>query len=117
MNALREESLEGCFLKAIEIARRQVAKSLELRASVSIDRWWQGREKHEARQMLPEMYGWFTEGLDMVDLRQTNMLLEVLSHDAEESDVKGAQRHPTSWAGKTLIVQVLLCALGAWHHE
>jgi predicted ATPase len=75
-----EESLEGCFLKAIEIARRQKGKSLELRATVSLGRLWQRQgRKDQARQMLAELYGWFTEGLDTVDLQQAKALLEELS--------------------------------------
>src|SRR6266511_416051 len=74
------ESPEGCFLKAIEIARRQEGKSLELRATVSLGRLWQQHgKKDEARHMLAEIYGWFTEGFDTVDLRQAKALLEGLS--------------------------------------
>src|SRR5262245_38774622 len=59
---------EACFLKAIEIARRQQAKSLELRATVSLARLWQQQGKHHtARDTLSEIYGWFTEGFDTVD--------------------------------------------------
>jgi predicted ATPase len=75
-----EESPERCFLKAIEIARRQKGKSLELRATVSLGRLWQRQgRKDQARQMLAELYGWFTEGLDTVDLQQAKALLEELS--------------------------------------
>jgi predicted ATPase len=71
---------EDCFLKALEVARRQAAKSLELRATVSLGRLWQRRgKKDEARQMLAAIYGWFTEGLDTVDLRLAKVLLEELS--------------------------------------
>src|SRR5262249_40464491 len=53
---------EACFLKAIEIAQRQQAKSLELRATVSLARLWQQQGKHyAARNTLSEIYGWFTE--------------------------------------------------------
>src|SRR5712692_4403087 len=53
---------EACFLKAAEIARRQQAKSLELRAVMSLSRLWQQQgKKEEARQMLAEIYDWFTE--------------------------------------------------------
>jgi predicted ATPase len=70
-----------CFQKAIEIARRQQAKSLELRAVMSLSRLWQQRGKNdEARQMLAEIYGWFTEGFDTVDLQEAKTLLEELKH-------------------------------------
>jgi predicted ATPase len=75
-----EEEAEACFLKAIEIARRQQAKSLELRAVMSLSRLWQqqGKQK-EAREMLAEIYGWFTEGFDTKDLQEAKTLLEELS--------------------------------------
>jgi predicted ATPase/class 3 adenylate cyclase len=74
-----KESPEACFLKAIEVARRQKAKSLELRATVSLAGLWQvqGR-KEEARQVLVEVYNWFTEGFDTADLREARALLEKL---------------------------------------
>lgn len=75
-----ELSPETCFLQAIEIARRQGAKSLELRVVMSLSRLWQARgKKEEARQMLAEVYGWFTEGFDTLDLKEAGVLLEELS--------------------------------------
>jgi adenylate cyclase len=75
-----EESPEGCFLKAIEVARRQEAKSLELRAVLSLSRLWQEQGKREeARQMLVGIYGWFTEGFDTPDLKEAKALLEAMS--------------------------------------
>ena len=71
---------EACFLKAIEIARKQQAKSLELRATMSLARLWQQQGKKEsARQMLAEIYGWFTEGFDTKDLKETGALIEELT--------------------------------------
>jgi predicted ATPase len=66
--------------KAIEIARKQQAKSWELRASTSLARLWQqqGKQK-EAREMLAEIYGWFTEGFDTKDLQEAKALLEELT--------------------------------------
>jgi predicted ATPase len=66
-----ESEAEECFLKAIAIARKQHAKSLELRAVMSLSRLWQQQgKKEEARQMLAEIYGWFAEGFDTVDLQE-----------------------------------------------
>jgi predicted ATPase len=75
-----EQEAEEYFWKAIEIARRQQAKSLELRAAMSLARLWQQQgKKEEARQMLADIYGWFTEGFDTVDLKEAKVLLEELS--------------------------------------
>jgi predicted ATPase len=75
------EEAEACFHKAIEIARRQQAKSWELRAVMSMSRLWQRQgKKDEARQMLAGIYGWFTEGFDTKDLQEAKALLEELSH-------------------------------------
>ena len=71
---------EGCFQKAIEIARRQQAKSLELRAAMSLSRLWQQQGKRtEARDLLAPVYGWFTEGFDTADLQEAKALLDELS--------------------------------------
>jgi predicted ATPase len=71
---------EACFLKAIEIAQRQQAKSLELRAATSLARLWQQQGKDaEARELLAPVYNWFTEGFDTKDLQEAKALLEELS--------------------------------------
>jgi len=73
-------SPEACFHKAIEIARRQSAKSLELRTVMSLSRLWQQQgKKDEARQLLAEIYGWFTEGFDTKDLQEAKALLQELA--------------------------------------
>jgi predicted ATPase len=73
------EEAEECFQKALDIARRQQAKSLELRAAMSLSRLWQQQGKQEeARQMLADVYGWFTEGFDTADLQEAKALLEEL---------------------------------------
>jgi predicted ATPase len=89
------EEAEACFLKAIEIARRQQAKSLELRATMSLARLWQQQAMHpesrttqhetrlrlkEAHSMLSKIYNWFTEGFDTKDLQEAKTLIEDLSH-------------------------------------
>ena len=75
------EGAELCFRKAIDIARRQSAKSWELRATTSLARLLakQGNTD-EARAMLPEIYGWFTEGFDTPDLKDAKTLLDELSN-------------------------------------
>lgn len=79
-NAERVWSPEDCYHKAIDIARYQRGKSLELRATVSLCRLWQAQGKQEqARQVLAETYSWFTEGFDTVDLREARALLKQLS--------------------------------------
>jgi predicted ATPase len=72
---------EACFRRALEIARRQQAKSWELRATTSIARLlWDTGRREEARAMLAEIYNWFTEGFDTVDLKEAKALLDELSH-------------------------------------
>jgi predicted ATPase len=71
---------EDCFLKALEIARKQQAKSLELRAVMSLARLWQQQGKaKEAHKMLVDVYSWFTEGFDTKDLQEAKTLLETLA--------------------------------------
>jgi TOMM system kinase/cyclase fusion protein len=71
---------EACFHQALAVARRQQAKSLELRAAMSLARLWQQQGKRlEARALLAPIYGWFTEGFDTADLQEAKALLEELS--------------------------------------
>ncbi|MGE0825588.1 MAG: adenylate/guanylate cyclase domain-containing protein [Candidatus Binatia bacterium] len=73
---------EACFLKAIDIAREQQAKSLELRVVMSLTRLWQQQDKKaEAHTMLSEIYNWFTEGFDTKDLQEAKQLLDELMED------------------------------------
>jgi predicted ATPase len=94
------EEAEACFLRAIEIAKRQQAKSLELRATMSLARLWQqqaleqrakseevraGNAEHETRakladahKLLSDVYNWFTEGFDTKDLQEAKTLLNEL---------------------------------------
>ena len=74
------EDVETCFRQAIDVARQQSAKSLELRVVMSLSRLLQKQDKREeARQMLSEIYTWFTEGFDTKDLKDARALLEELS--------------------------------------
>jgi predicted ATPase len=65
--------------RALDVARRQQAKSLELRAAMSLSRLWQQQGKREeAYALLAPIYGWFTEGFDTADLQEAKALLEAL---------------------------------------
>jgi TOMM system kinase/cyclase fusion protein len=71
---------EACFCQALAVARHQQAKSLELRAAMSLSRLWQRQGKRDAaRQLLVGVYGWFTEGFDTADLQEAKALLEELA--------------------------------------
>jgi DNA-binding winged helix-turn-helix (wHTH) protein/predicted ATPase len=75
-----EAEAEACFLKAIEVARKQQAKMWELRATVSLARLWQQQgKKKQAHKMLAKIYGWFTEGFDTKDLQEAKALLGELA--------------------------------------
>ena len=78
-NDSNTEEAQNCFQRAVEIARKQSAKSFELRATMSLVRLLakQGR-RDEARTMLAEIYGWFTEGFDTADLIDAKALLDEL---------------------------------------
>ncbi|WP_447792094.1 adenylate/guanylate cyclase domain-containing protein [Pseudomonas farris] len=71
-----QQEAQACFHKAISVARQQGAKSLELRATVSLAQLWETRDKEAARQMLADIYSFFTEGFDSVDLLQAKALLD-----------------------------------------
>jgi predicted ATPase len=71
---------EACFHQALAVARRQQARSWELRAATSLARLWQQQGKRaEARELLAPIYGWFTEGFDTADLRDARTLLSALA--------------------------------------
>jgi adenylate cyclase len=66
--------------RALAIARQQGAKSLELRAAMSLSRLWQRQgQGAAAHRLLAEIYGWFTEGFDTADLQDARALLEALT--------------------------------------
>jgi predicted ATPase len=76
----RKTSAETCFRQALEIALTQQAKSLELRAAMSLSRLWQrSGEGAKAYQLLAGCYNWFTEGFDTTDLQETKALLAQLA--------------------------------------
>ena len=78
-NTNREAEAEHCYQQSIAISQKQRAKFMELRAAKSLVRLWQQQGKtDEARQMLAEMYGWFTEGFATADLQDAKALLEEL---------------------------------------
>ena len=70
---------ETCFREALEVARQQQAKMLELRAATSLARLWRHQSKpREAHDLLASVYEWFTEGFDTSDLKEAKALLEEL---------------------------------------
>ena len=70
----------ACFQHALDVARAQQARSLELRTATSLARLWQQQgQRHEARQLLAEVYNWFTEGFDTADLQEARALLHELA--------------------------------------
>ena len=77
---------EECFQQALDIARRQEAKSWELRTALSLGRLWQGQGKtDEAKQLLEDIYGWFTEGFETKDVQDTEALLKSLGSQVERT--------------------------------
>ena len=70
---------EACFRRALDVAGRQSAKALELRATASLARLWRDQGKQQqAHDLLAPVYGWFTEGFDTPDLREARALLDAL---------------------------------------
>jgi class 3 adenylate cyclase/tetratricopeptide (TPR) repeat protein len=74
-----DTDVEACFHQALDVARQQQAKSLELRAAMELARLWQSRDKcQDAYELLAPVYGWFTEGFDTADLKEAKVLLDEL---------------------------------------
>jgi predicted ATPase len=74
------EEVEACFQRSLTVAQHQHAKSLELRAAVSLARLWQHQSKRAAAcELLAPIYSWFTEGFDTADLQEVKALLEELA--------------------------------------
>jgi predicted ATPase len=78
-----ESEVEVCFQRALDIARQQQTRSLELRAAISLCRLWQSQasqgKSDQARKLLSEVYDWFTEGFETADLKEAETLLNALS--------------------------------------
>jgi predicted ATPase len=71
---------EQNYHQALATANRQSAKTLELRAATSLARLWRDQGKRdEARELLAPVYGWFTEGVDSLDLKEAKALLDELA--------------------------------------
>jgi adenylate cyclase len=88
--ATAAEQAESCFHQSIALARRQGAKSWELRAASSLARLWQSQGKVEqAYDRLASIYNWFTEGFDTRDLKEAKVLLEGLSAGASPGVLAG----------------------------
>ena len=78
-NPSNAAEVELCFRTAIEIARRLSVRMAELRATTSLARLLAKQNRRdEARTMLAEIYGWFTEGFDTADLKEAKALLDEL---------------------------------------
>jgi predicted ATPase len=78
---LRESAkqAETCFVQALGIAEKKQARPFELRAATSLARLRRDQgERQRAHDLLAPMYGWFTEGLDTLDLKQAKTLLDEL---------------------------------------
>jgi predicted ATPase len=76
----QQEAAETWLRQALDVARRQEAKALELRAAMSLTRLWQQQGKRaEAQALLAPVYGWFTEGFDTADLQEARALLDALT--------------------------------------
>jgi predicted ATPase len=79
-SAEQQGEAEASLQQALAVARRQQAKSLELRAAMSLSRLWQRQSKQaEAHELLAPVYAWFTEGFNTADLQEAKTLLEALS--------------------------------------
>jgi predicted ATPase len=80
LSVQRQGEAEVEFMRALDIARQQQAKSWELRAAMSMARLWRDQGKtQQARELLAPVYGWFTEGFDTRDLKEAKALLNELA--------------------------------------
>ena len=84
-----EAEAEECFVEALAVARRQEARSFELRAATRLARLWQEQGRGaEAYQVFAPVYGWFTEGFDTLDLKEAKVILDGL-RKAHHGPAKG----------------------------
>ena len=75
-----QDAAEQSYQRALAVARRQSARSLEIRAATSFARLWRDQGKRtEARDLLAPVYGWFTEGFDTADLKEAKALIDELA--------------------------------------
>jgi predicted ATPase len=94
-NVNQRAEAEACFHRAIEMAREQRARSLELRAAMSLGRFWRDEGRREdAHRLVADVYGWFTEGFDTPDLREAKSLLDELSEPGQARQVVGSSGLP-----------------------
>jgi predicted ATPase len=99
LNPAVQVDAEACFHKALTVARQQAAKSWELRAASSLARLWQSQGKiTEARELLADVYGWFSEGFDTADLREAETLLVTLGGVKTREDSQKSTRKNTEHA-------------------
>ena len=77
------QKAEAYFERALAVGRKQQAKSLELRAAMSMARLWRDQGRRDAaRELLAPVFGWFTEGFDTLDLKEAKALLDDLSRES-----------------------------------
>jgi predicted ATPase len=90
---MSQTEAEAWLQRALDVARRQQAKSLELRAAMSLARLWQHQGKRaEARELLAEIYGWFSEGFDTADLQEAKAFLETLAECRQDDTLEIATK-------------------------
>ena len=93
LDSAKQAAAQGYFERAAAAARRRGAKSLELRATGSLARFWAERgERQKAHDLLAPVYGWFTEGLDTPELKEAEALLEELASAPLAASRHGATR-------------------------
>jgi predicted ATPase len=83
------DQADACFQQALDVARHQQAKALELRAALRLSRlWYQQGQRTKAHALLAPLYGWFTEGFDTADLQDAKAVVEEIGR------AHGEAHHP-----------------------